>query len=224
MHGAWHSGAGFKSLQDQLSLLGHPSSVVELTSTGSVDAGVALGDLYGDAALVRRAIEAVEGDVVVLGHSYGGVVISQAASGCANVKRLLFLAAFMLDAGDTLYSACGSVDPPWWVTSGDKSRLLPPVAPASVFYNRCAPEVALQAAGALRAQSLLSFNQPLTAVAWKGIPSTYFICEADQAIPLFAQEAMSARATAVVRIDSDHSPFLSCPAALAGLLSAAVRA
>jgi len=70
---------------------------------------------------------------------------------------------------------------------------------------------------------LPAFNQPITEVAWKEIPSTYIICEEDQAIPVFAQEAMSARATSVVRINTDHSPFLCAPADLAKLISRAIE-
>ena len=129
----------------------------------------------------------------------------------------------MLDAGETLYAACGSVDPEWWNVAADQTRLTANT-PEHIFYNTCTPEVAAHASSQLRTQSLPAFNQPITEVAWKEIPSTYIICEQDNAIPVFAQEAMSGRATSVVRINTDHSPFLSAPADLARLIAQAIEA
>jgi len=216
VHGAWHNGAGFVALQSELSALGINSTTVELPSVGTRDQE--LGDMYADAAVVRAAVDAIDGPVAVLGHSYGGVVITQALAGSAKVSKLIYMTAFMLDAGETLYAACGSVDPDWWQVAPDKSRLNAGT-PEHVFYNKCAPEITATAVAALRDQSLVAFNQPLTEVAWKSIPSSYIICEQDNAIPLFAQEAMSGRATNTVRMDSDHSPFLSAPKELAGVIA-----
>ena len=67
-------------------------------------------------------------------------------------------------------------------------------------------------------QSRASVEEPLTNVAWRDVPSTYVVCEQDQAIPVFAQEAMSKRAGEVLRLAAGHSPFLSHPEQLAGLL------
>jgi pimeloyl-ACP methyl ester carboxylesterase len=61
-------------------------------------------------------------------------------------------------------------------------------------------------------------TQPLTNAAWRAVPSTYVVCEQDQAIPPFAQEAMAKRAETVLRMDAGHSPFLSHRQELAGLL------
>jgi pimeloyl-ACP methyl ester carboxylesterase len=216
VHGAWHNGKGFSALQSELSARGIESQTVELTSVGTADQ--ALGDMYSDAALVRSVIDSVEGDCLLLGHSYGGLVITEASAGSSKIKKLIYLTAFMLDAGETLYAACGSVDPEWWQVAPDQSRLTANT-PENTFYNTCPPEVAVAAAKELRTQSLPAFNQAITKVGWREIPSTYIICEADNAIPLFAQEAMSGRATDVIRMKTDHSPFLSAPAELAGVIA-----
>ena len=216
VHGAWHNGKGFAQLQEELKALGIPSQTVDLTSVGTEDQ--TLGDMYSDAALLREVITGVEGDCVVLGHSYGGLVITEATVGAKNVKQLIYMTAFMLDAGETLYAACGSVDPDWWQVAPDQSRLTANT-PENVFYNTCAPDVASAAVKELRTQSLPSFNQPITQVGWKEIPSAYIICELDNAIPLFAQEAMSGRASEVVRMKTDHSPFLSTPVELAEVIA-----
>ncbi len=216
VHGAWHNAEGFTRLQRELEIMGIASTTVELGSVGSVN--TELGDMYGDAEIVRAAIEGVAGDCVVLGHSYGGLAITQGSAGLKKVKRLIFLTAFMLDNGETLYTACGSVDPAWWNVASDKSRLTADT-PENIFYNKCSPEIASEAASLLRTQSLPAFNQPITKVGWIEIASTYIICEQDHAIPVFAQEAMSTRASEVVRINSDHSPFLSSPKELAEVIS-----
>jgi len=220
VHGAWHNGAGFDALVGELVKHDIAATTVELTSVGHEDAP--LGDLYSDAALVRATVAHLGDDVAVLGHSYGGVVITEALAGVTNVSHLVYLTAFMLDEGESLYAACGSVDPDWWVRSSDNQRLST-ATPEDVFYNTCEPSVARQAADALRWQSVASFMSPVTQVAWREVPSTYIVCELDQAIPAFAQEAMSQRAGTVVRMSSDHSPFLCQPAALADVIAAALR-
>ena len=216
VHGAWHNGAGFKKLQEELSQLGISSKTVELSSAAAADQPI--GDMYQDAKIVREAVDSIDGDVVVLGHSYGGLPITEGLVGHPRVKSLIYLTAFMLDKGETLYAACGSQDPSWWQRNNDDTRLTPKT-PHDVFYNQCDREISDAAIAALRTQSLSSFNQAITRVSWKEIPSTYIICEEDQAIPLFAQEAMSQRAGAVLRMNSDHSPFLSHPRELAGLIA-----
>ena len=220
VHGAWHHSQSFALLRDELEQLGIASSTVDLSSVAA--AGEPIGDMYQDAALVRDAVDAVDGECFVLAHSYGGLPVTQGLVGATNVKGLIFLTAFVLDENETLFAACGSQNPPWWVESADGERLTTST-PKAVFYNTCSPSVAASAAAALRTQSLLAFNQPITACAWKDIPSTYILCEHDNAIPLFAQEAMSARTGQTLLMSTDHSPFLSAPNELAAMLAAIVQ-
>ena len=221
VHGAWHNGAGFARLQDELRSRGIESETIELSSVARSDEEI--GDMYRDAQLVRERIDGSSDDYFVLAHSYGGLPVTQGLVGASNVKGLIFLTAFVLDENETLFAACGSQDPAWWVRNSDNTRLTT-ANPVDVFYNTCAPDVASAAASQLRTHSLASFNQPITAVSWKSIPSTYIICERDNAIPVFAQEAMSARCTSVRRIDSDHSPFLSSVTELGAMIESIIRA
>ena len=219
VHGAWHHGSGFDELRAVLGARDITSSTVELTSVARD--GEPIGDLYRDAALLREAVTALDGDCVVLAHSYGGVVTTQALAGLTNVSRIIYLTAFVLDEGESLFAACGSMDPPWWIRSADGERLTAGT-PTDIFYNDCAPQVAARASAALRTQSIASFMQPVTEVAWRHIPSTYVLCTNDQAIPLFAQEQMSARCGEVLSITSDHSPFLSHVEELGELVASVV--
>lgn len=215
VHGAWHSGKGFASLITELEKLNIKAKAIELSSVAQK--GEPIGDMYKDAEIVRREVSKLD-NCVVLGHSYGGLPITQGLVGLRNVQKLIYLTAFMLDEGETLYAACGSQDPAWWVRTPDNLRLTTE-NPGEIFYNTCDKATADSAIAMLREQSLEAFNQPITKLSWKEINSTYIICEKDNAIPVFAQEAMSQRANCVVRLNTDHSPFLSDPKGLAKTIS-----
>jgi len=92
------------------------------------------------------------------------------------------------------------------------------MTPESVFFNDLDATAAASAVGQLGYQSYSSMRQPLTETAWRSIPSTYIVCEADNAVPVAAQELMARRADDVYRLNTSHSPFLSQPAALAQLI------
>ena len=95
VHGAWHGAWCFAALQAELDSRGIPSLAVDLPGHGASTAP--LGDLHGDAAALTEVLRTVRGPVVLVGHSYGGAVISQAAIP-SNVVHLVYLAAFVLDA------------------------------------------------------------------------------------------------------------------------------
>ncbi|SNR99023.1 Pimeloyl-ACP methyl ester carboxylesterase [Geodermatophilus pulveris] len=213
VHGAWHGSWCWGPLRDAL---GGDVDVrtVDLPSVG--DDPAALGDLAADAATVRAALDGLDGPVVVLGHSYGGAVVTEAVTAGSGVAHLVYLCAFQLDAGDSLLGAVGGQEPPWWEdVQGTAVRA---ATPEQVFYNGVSPELTRDAVSRLGLQSRASLEQPLTDAAWRAVPSTYVVCEQDQAIPVPAQEAMSSRAGDVLRLPAGHSPFLSHPAELAALL------
>jgi Alpha/beta hydrolase family len=216
VHGAWHNGESFAQLREELEHFSITTSTVELASASTLDESP--GDLYRDADLVRKAIDDVGTDCFVLAHSYGGLPVTEGLVGAGNVQGLIFLTAFVLDEGESLFEACGSQDPPWWQRTDDGQRVVAN-DPESIFYNTCPLDVANVAAAALRTQSISSFTQPITQCSWKEFPSTYIVCLQDQAIPLVAQEAMAERTNARREIDTDHSPFLSAPSTLARLIS-----
>ena len=213
VHGAWHGAWAWDEVAARLRADGTPVVAVD---SPSVAAG---GDMYDDALAVRDAIAAIDGEVVVVGHSYGGIVITEGAAGAQGVRHLVYLTAFMLDEGESLSTIAGSTPPAWQVPDPD-GRMLSVAGAQQVFYNTCDSEVADVAAARLRPQTIASFVQPVKSVAWRAVPSTYVICDRDNAIPVPAQEAMAARADTTHRLDSDHSPFLTDPDAVAGLIRA----
>lgn len=214
IHGAWHGSWVWSRVIDKLSNDEVYIETVELPSCG--DPGD-LGDLRDDVEAVRSAIDAIDGPVVLVGHSYGGMAMTEAAAGADNVAHLVYVCAFMLDEGDSLLGAVGGTPPGWWRYSPDESYISVDT-PMAVFYNDCATEVAQGAIAHLKQFSARAPEQTLDAAAWHEVGSTYVICTKDKAIPPEAQEAMSGRAGTVETLDASHSPFLSRPGELAEIL------
>jgi pimeloyl-ACP methyl ester carboxylesterase len=208
VHGAWHGPWVWKAVIERLTVEGIRSVAVDLPSKGFETA--LLGDLHDDAETVRAAVDAAGGPALVVAHSYGGLPVSEGLADSANVAHLIYLAAFMLEPGQSLLGLRGGVEPEWWITSED-GRTLTPDDPEHVFYNDCSPEVAEAAAAALVPHRKDVFSQQLRAAAWQTVPSTYVICERDNAIPPAVQERMAEHAGTVSHIDAGHSPFLSRP-------------
>ena len=213
VHGAWHGAWCWDEVAARLRADGTPVVAVD---SPSVAAG---GDMYDDARNLRDAIAEAGGETVVVGHSYGGVVATEGAADARGVRHLLYLTAFMLDEGESLSTITGATPPDWQVADAE-GQTLSVAGAQQVFYNTCDPEVADAAAARLRPQTIASFVQPVKSVAWRDVPSTYVICDRDNAIPVPAQEAMAARAGTTHRLDSDHSPFLTDPDAVADLIRA----
>ncbi|GAA1810350.1 alpha/beta hydrolase [Planosporangium flavigriseum] len=217
VHGAWHGPWCWETLIPLLEARGLAVSTVDLPSSGP-DV-TALGDLDADVATVQAVLDAVPGPKVLVGHSYGGVPITQAAAGRTDVEHLVYVCAFMLDKGVSLYDAAGGEPVPWWRLSSDGAWMTPDT-PEQVFYNDCDPEVTAAAVARLYPQSLSACKQPLTAAAWETIPSTYVVGNLDGGLPQEVQEGMAAgRAGRVVNLESGHSPFLSRPDELADVIA-----
>jgi pimeloyl-ACP methyl ester carboxylesterase len=214
VHGAWHGAWAWSELERRLEA---PTVAVDLPSAAGHAA--VLGDLEADTAEVRRAVDAVDGPVVLVAHSYGGLPVTAAAVGAPNVAHIAYVTAFLLEEGDTLLGLFGGNEPDWFIP-GDEGATVFPDRPQEVFYNDLPPDVAAAATGRLVPHARSVFTDALHGTAWRDVPTTYVVCEQDNAIPAFAQEAMAARAGTVHRLDSGHSPFLSRPDEIAELLGA----
>jgi len=192
---------------------------VALTSSGNDPA--ALRDMYADAEAIAQAVAAIDAPTVVVAHSYGGIPTTQALTDAPNVRRIVYLASFQLDVGDSLISQNPGASPLSWNEIHHREGVgdfVEALTPEAVFFNDVDAATAAYAVGLLGYQSYSSMRQPLTETAWKAIPSTYIICEADNAVPVTAQERMAQRADDVYRLNTSHSPFLSQPVALGRLI------
>jgi pimeloyl-ACP methyl ester carboxylesterase len=219
--GAWHKPDHFRLLVNELSDI----DVHTVTLTSSGDDPATLRDMHSDAEVIAQAAADIDGPVVVVAHSYGGVPTTQAFREPGNVVRIIYVASFQLLAGEALVSANGGALMPWSrrrqrQVIGDYVEVISPI---TAFYHDVDAVIARRAVDQLGFQSYASMSQPLTATAWQTIPSTYVICESDNAIPVAAQEVMAGRADEVFRLPTSHSPFLSQPAALAGLIRRSIE-
>jgi pimeloyl-ACP methyl ester carboxylesterase len=214
--GAWHRPEHLNLLISELS--GIDVHAVALPSSG--DDPAVLGDMYADAEAIAAAVAAIDGPVVVAAHSYGAIPVTQALADVSNVPRIVFLTSYQLDAGESLLSSIGG-SPLSWVQRHQQEGIgdyIEAMTPVDVFYGDVDAATARQAVAQLGYQSLASMIQEVTEVAWKTIPSTYIICEADNAVPPSLQEMFAQRAEKVQRLNTSHAPFLSQPAALAQLI------
>ena len=211
VHGAWHGAWCWDDVVSRLSGDGFDVVAVDLPSV------VSGGDLYDDARAVRQVLDDTPGDKVVVGHSYGGIVITEAAAGAEGVRHLVYLTAFMLDEGQSLADVAGAhaarMAGPEPRRQDDERRgraggLLQHVRAGDRRRRRRAPAPA---------HDRLVRRSPCARSRWRDVPSTYVICDLDHAIPVPAQEAMSAHAGTTHRLPSDHSPFLTDPDAVADL-------
>jgi len=218
VHGAWHGPWAWADVIERLSAEGIRTVALDLPSKGTDTA--ALGDMHGDAAVVRAAVADAGAPALVVAHSYGGLPVSE---GAADAAHLLYVAAFMLEPGESLLGLRGGVDPDWWITSDD-GRIVVPDDPKHVFYADCPADVAERAAAALVPQNKDVFRQELRSAAWRSVPSTYVICGRDNAIPPALQELMSQRAGTVSHIDASHSPFLSRPGEVTAIIQETLAA
>jgi pimeloyl-ACP methyl ester carboxylesterase len=217
VHGAWHGPWAWDAVIQEL-----PDLAIRTVTLPSVGHDPAtLGDMHADAAAVRETVTAIEGPVVVVAHSYGGVPTTEGLAGVSQVSRLVYLASFQLDVGESLFGAAGGERAEWWDVH-EAEGYFDPLRPAEVFYGDVDEATVRSSIARLGHHSWPAITQPVTRAAWHTVPSTYVVCEKDAAIPLVAQEAMAQRAGQVLRLPTSHSPFLSRPADVASILRAEV--
>jgi pimeloyl-ACP methyl ester carboxylesterase len=213
--GAWHLPSSWDLLRGELDALGYASRAVKLPTTGPD----ARGGLREDAEAVRATIEAIVGPVVVVAHSYGGIPATEGLTDLPNVQQLVFLAAYVPDVDESLFSLDRAAPDP------DSTEDLVPIPsdPRTWLYADVPEALADLVVSQLVDQRRQAFADQVTRAAWHTVPSTYVITENDAAIPVQFQEQMATRAKSIRRIPTSHSPFLSRPAELAALLDEIVR-
>ncbi len=219
--GAWW----WHRMVDPLAALGMATRAVELPSCvpGPGASGEAMGDMYADADAVRAALDEEDEPVVLVGHSYGGMVMTDAAAGQKNVRHLVYVTSVMPERDETMASFGGGREPGPWMdprpedgTMDVKAELLP-----GAFMQDCDEEAIAGALERLTRQPLAAFGQSPRGVAWREKPSTYVVCADDRATPPEAQREYARRADRVVELPTDHHPMLSRPDLLAGVIAEA---
>ena len=211
VHGAWHGPWCWPRVLDGLAAAGIDATAVHLP----------LADGPGvDADAVRAALAGLD-DAVVVGHSYGGVVISAACSGATNVARLVYLCAFQLAEDETTTTVNAAYPSALLgaIRADGDGRTVDPDHITELFYADCPASDVELARRSLRPMPARPTVLDPFRPAWRDIPSTYVVCEQDRAIVPDAQRMMAARATEVRSWATSHSPFFSRPELLVELLT-----
>jgi pimeloyl-ACP methyl ester carboxylesterase len=216
VHGAWADGSCWAKVIPLLQAKG----------LNVVAAQIPLTSLADDIALTRRMLGMLNGPTVLVGHSYGGAVITGAADGAGQVKSLVYITGFGLDEGESL-AALSQQGPPSAGSSAigpddhgflwiDRARFH-----ASFAADATGTEAAVMAA-VQKPLAVAAFTGTSGAPAWRTLPSWYLQCTNDQMIPPPAQAFMAERMGATVRsVASSHAPFMAHPAEVADIIALA---
>ncbi|KKY31883.1 hypothetical protein UCDDA912_g08172 [Diaporthe ampelina] len=234
--GAWHTPDCYRLVQDKLHAQGWETRAVAYPSVG---AEPPTKGAFDDAAAVRAEVQALVDQgrqVILVGHSYGGLVICEASKGLGYKQRkaegkeggivlLVFLAAFVVPKGLSLIKMLGGNPLPWMDFQGERVYAR---TPEEIFYHDVDAELTKGAVSKLQHQSAQVFRDEATYQAWEDIESMYFFCDDDRALlpfiqkqmaPMFGAEAITWATT------GSHSPFLAEPDnVVAGLLHGAKEA
>lgn len=215
VHGAWHGAWCWAPLQARLDDAGIASLAIDLPGHGVSTAP--LTDMHGDAQHVADVVETLDRPVVLVGHSYGGAVITEAAVRTSHVRHLVYLTAFALEQGESIMGALGSFPAAPTLLGGamtmrdDGTSVLDRTAAAPALYGSCTAAQAAAALERLSPQPMGTFVQATTGSPRSTIGSTYVVCSRDEAIAPAHQLIMATRCTSTVTLDTDHSPFASMP-------------
>jgi pimeloyl-ACP methyl ester carboxylesterase len=211
-HGLWHQPAHFDRLVAALRRHGFVTHVPRL-HRGSLDA---------DTTAVQRVVSACEVPPLVLGHSYGGSVVT----GLTGAAHLLFVAAFVPSQEESAASLGGEhpLVSPAVAKHVDGSTTIRSHLARAYLYGDCSSADADWATSLLVAQQPGHGRGKPARVSWQTTDSTYVICEDDVALDPRLQERMSRRCATTVRLKSDHSPYISHPDELADIINSASRA
>ncbi|MEV4249843.1 alpha/beta hydrolase [Streptosporangium canum] len=212
VHGGFVDGSGWQGVYDELTRDGFRVHIVQNPTRSLED----------DATVTRRVLDSLDGPAVLVGHSYGGVVISEAGTH-PNVASLVYIAAFAPDKGESVNTLIA--DPP---PGAPVPPILPPVE-GFLFLDR--DKFAASFAADLPAQTaafmadsqvpwgMNALGGTITEPAWRHKPSWYLVATEDRMIPPPAQRAMAERAGAsIVEAIGSHAVYVSQPAAVADLI------
>lgn len=205
VHGAWAGPSGWDKVVAGLHKDGYKTATPTL----------GLASLAEDAATVRTTLDGIPGDKILVGHSYGGAVISNAAFGRSDVLGLVYTAGFAPDEGETLLGLGAGYEPPaaipnHLIFTGAPFASPSLIAPAYFrqdFAQDLSPKLAATLSAQQRPTNLAIFGTPSGPVAWHSLPSWYAVSGADRMIDPALQRAMAQRigATTVEFDDASHA-------------------
>lgn len=214
VHGAWADGSGWQKVSDILQKRGYRVTIVQNPLTSLTD----------DVAAVDRVLARQDGPALLVGHSYGGAVITEAGD-AENVAGLVYVAAFAPDAGESVAKLTEGGSPPPLQPSKDGFLFFDP----AIFPQAFAQDLPAEQGAFLAASQVppagVAFGTPISTPAWKTRKSWYALSTEDRVIPPAAQEQMAKRANATItRVKGSHMAYMSQPEAVADVIDQAARA
>ena len=224
IHGAWHGGWCWSAVANHLRDAGHDVVCPDLPCHGADTRPIWAATLKAYAETASRAASRLSGPAILVGHSLGGLVITEAAARTPNLfAGLVYLCAFAPVPGDrllTLAQADRAGGVPGAVRRGFLTTEFSADRAAEIFYHQCTRDAQDSASARLRPEPNWPSFQRVSAPQEALPPRFYIECTEDRAISLAHQRWMRDRAgiTQGLSIATDHSPFLSDPKALAAAL------
>jgi pimeloyl-ACP methyl ester carboxylesterase len=207
-------------MKEPLGERGIATVAVPLPSCG--ETGSELGDLYADVEACRRAVAAVDGPIVLCGHSYGGMIITEAGAD-DRVTQLLYVTSVMPDAAQSQSDVTSGEPAPWLKPGNDGTVGVDPDMIREFFLQDCDETTTEGALRRLTRQSIIPFTQAPRQIAWQHKPATYFVCTEDLSTPADVQRRRVKADTRLVEFSAGHHPFLSEPDAFAESIAAAIN-
>jgi pimeloyl-ACP methyl ester carboxylesterase len=217
VHGGWVDGSGWEGVYKALKKDGYAVTIVQIATTSLAD----------DVATTKRAVAAQNGSVILVGHSYGGAVITEAGTD-PKVAGLVYVAAFAPDKGESVSTLIkdpvpGAPVPPIMPPQDGYLLLDKAKFPAS-FAGDVSAEKAAFMADSQVPWGVAALTGAIGEPAWKTKPSWYLLTTEDKMIPPAAQRLMSKRAgSTVVEVKGSHSIFISQPQAVASMIEKAAK-
>ena len=218
VHAAWADGSSWNKVTEQLQRKG----------VNVVAAQIPLTSLSDDVAALRKVLLRQEGPLVLVGHSYGGAVITAAAAGNPHVKALVYIAAVVPDEGETVGDVFHRVAPhpcaPKLQPDADGFLWLN----VDAFRTAVAPDAPLLETALMAATqkpiSVTCLGEPMSKPAWREKPSWFLIAEKDRMVSPETQRFTAERMrSTIVSLSVDHTPLASDPAAVAELITVAAN-
>jgi len=223
--GAWHAAWCWERVVPLLQRQGHTAVAPDLLGMGPDPTPLAEVTLARWADQVADLIRREPEPVVLVGHSRGGIVISEAAERVPErIRRLVYLAAILLPHGETVLGSMnrGGDRESFLQPGPDNTTTVPAAAVGPAFYNTTPAEWVERAAGLLTPEPMTVFSTPvaLSEARFGRVARAYIECAEDRAVPLDRQRAFQQRLPCdpVITLPTDHSPFYSAPEALAAAL------
>jgi pimeloyl-ACP methyl ester carboxylesterase len=218
VHGAWADGSCWSAVIPALQSDGHRVTAVQLPETSTT----------ADVARVRHVLSLQDGPTVLVGHSYGGQVLTALGEDAPNVVALVYIAAFGLDEGESLGALLGAGPPSPALerlfVDDQKLAWIPEDDFVERFASGVDPDKARVLFAVQQPISLSTFEDVIGTPTWKLHPSWYMVATGDQAIPPDAERQFAARMGATtVEVDSGHLPMVSHPDEVTDLIRAAIN-